>query len=78
MTDTEQAAALPASAAPGEPIAIVAMSRRLPGGVTDTESLWRLLSGGADAVTAGRPRVGFLVGGRAFDDPDAPSRDLPG
>ncbi|MFE7132363.1 type I polyketide synthase [Streptomyces sp. NPDC057638] len=34
-----------------EPIAIVAMGCRLPGGVTDPESLWRLLSESSDAIT---------------------------
>ncbi len=34
-----------------EPIAIVAMSCRYPGGVTTPEELWRLLSDGTDAVS---------------------------
>ncbi|AYF31955.1 polyketide synthase [Micromonospora tulbaghiae] len=34
-----------------EPIAIVGMACRFPGGVTDPESLWRLLTGEVDAVT---------------------------
>ncbi|MET7642031.1 SDR family NAD(P)-dependent oxidoreductase, partial [Streptomyces sp. NPDC005438] len=34
-----------------EPVAIVAMSCRLPGGVNDPESLWSLLDGGTDAIT---------------------------
>ncbi|MEV4141491.1 type I polyketide synthase, partial [Dactylosporangium sp. NPDC049742] len=37
-----------------EPIAIVAMSCRFPGGVSDAESLWRLVVDGTDAV-AGMP-----------------------
>ncbi|TJZ99420.1 type I polyketide synthase [Actinacidiphila oryziradicis] len=36
---------------PDEPIAIVGMSCRLPGGVTDPESLWRLLAEGRDGMT---------------------------
>ncbi|WP_449288908.1 type I polyketide synthase, partial [Micromonospora mangrovi] len=34
-----------------EPVAIVAMSCRLPGGVADPEGLWRLLADGTDAVS---------------------------
>jgi len=37
-----------------EPIAIVGLGLRLPGGARDPEALWRLLSAGADAV-AGLP-----------------------
>ncbi|WP_409180792.1 SDR family NAD(P)-dependent oxidoreductase [Amycolatopsis sp. VS8301801F10] len=37
-------------AAADEPIAIVAMSCRLPGGISDPEQLWRLLAAGGDAV----------------------------
>ncbi|HEX5401274.1 MAG TPA: SDR family NAD(P)-dependent oxidoreductase [Pseudonocardiaceae bacterium] len=34
-----------------EPIAIVSMACRLPGGVTSPEDLWRLLDGGHDGIT---------------------------
>ncbi|MGW1379834.1 beta-ketoacyl synthase N-terminal-like domain-containing protein, partial [Streptomyces sp. NPDC002446] len=34
-----------------EPIAIVAMSCRFPGGVRTPEDLWRLVAGGEDAVS---------------------------
>ncbi len=34
-----------------EPIAIIGVGCRLPGGVTDAEAYWRLLRSGADAVT---------------------------
>nr|AFU81771.1 1-hexene synthase 1' [1-hexene ORF1' expression construct pBbA7c-hexORF1'] len=41
-------------AAPGEPVAVVAMACRLPGGVSTPEEFWELLSEGRDAV-AGLP-----------------------
>ncbi|MFJ3714175.1 type I polyketide synthase [Streptomyces sp. NPDC090053] len=50
---TERLPALqePGRAAVDEPIALVAMGCRFPGGATDPEALWRLLAGQADAIT---------------------------
>ncbi|MBT2400189.1 SDR family NAD(P)-dependent oxidoreductase [Streptomyces sp. ISL-100] len=42
---------VPALATPDEPIAIVAMGCRYPGGVSSPEDLWRLVEGGVDAVS---------------------------
>ncbi|MFJ9953670.1 beta-ketoacyl synthase N-terminal-like domain-containing protein, partial [Kitasatospora sp. NPDC091207] len=66
----------------GEPIAIVGMSCRFPGGANDPEQLWRLLAEGHDGVTAFpadrgweievadatyTPRGGFLHDAAEFD-----------
>ncbi|MGV9855988.1 SDR family NAD(P)-dependent oxidoreductase [Streptomyces sp. NPDC003442] len=70
----------PASAATGDPIAIVSMACRFPGGVSSPEDLWRLVADGVDAMgefpadrgwepePAGYARVGgFLSGAADFD-----------
>ncbi|WP_165777742.1 type I polyketide synthase [Amycolatopsis antarctica] len=47
---TAPATPVPASGPSDEPVAIVAMSCRLPGGVRSPEDLWRLLVRGGDAI----------------------------
>ncbi|XLD98940.1 beta-ketoacyl synthase N-terminal-like domain-containing protein [Streptomyces sp. 184] len=55
-----------------EPVAIVGMGCRLPGGVRSPGDLWRLLSAGGDAVS-GFPRDrGWDVEGLYDPDPDRP------
>ncbi|MGW1379836.1 beta-ketoacyl synthase N-terminal-like domain-containing protein, partial [Streptomyces sp. NPDC002446] len=51
-TDTAGTAAATGPAAVDEPIAIVSMSCRFPGGVASPEDLWELLASGGDGLSA--------------------------
>ncbi|MDT0265784.1 SDR family NAD(P)-dependent oxidoreductase [Streptomyces sp. DSM 44915] len=55
-----------------EPIAVVAMSCRLPGGVASPEDLWELLSAGGDGVTAFPTDRGWRLDGRYDEDAERP------
>ncbi|MET8909928.1 type I polyketide synthase [Micromonospora sp. NPDC004551] len=55
-----------------EPVAIVAMSCRLPGGVRDPRDLWELLRDGRDAVTPFPDDRGWDLGRLYHPDPDHP------
>ncbi|WP_405095220.1 type I polyketide synthase [Micromonospora sp. NBC_01412] len=53
-----------------EPIAIVAMSCRFPGGVSSPEQLWDLVSGGTDAMTLMPGERGWNVAELYHPDPE--------
>ncbi|MFE3639208.1 SDR family NAD(P)-dependent oxidoreductase, partial [Streptomyces sp. NPDC059168] len=71
-TGNTPAATGPAPAAVDDPIAIVAMSCRFPGGVTSPEELWRLLERGGDAISGFPTDRGWDVEGLYHPDPDHP------
>ncbi|WP_413099049.1 SDR family NAD(P)-dependent oxidoreductase [Streptomyces sp. Inha503] len=61
---------VPVAASQDEPIAIVGMSCRFPGGVKSPEDLWRLLAHGGDAIAAFPDDRGWDPEGLYHPDPD--------
>ena len=64
----------PAANAPvlNEPIAIVGVGCRYPGGVTGPDDLWELVAAGQDAISPFPSDRGWDLGGLYDPDPDAP------
>ncbi|MFB6840261.1 type I polyketide synthase [Streptomyces sp. NPDC056361] len=65
----EPVAAAPVSA-PDEPVAIVGVACRFPGGVSSPEDLWRLVAGEVDVIGGFPGDRGWDLGSLFDDDPD--------
>ncbi|GAA3673857.1 type I polyketide synthase [Streptomyces iranensis] len=63
---------LEAESADQEPIAIVAMSCRFPGGVNSPEDLWRMVAEGTDAISEFPMDRGWDIDALYDEDPDRP------
>ncbi|MFJ6769990.1 type I polyketide synthase, partial [Kitasatospora sp. NPDC091257] len=73
-TGPAPAAARAATAAPGEPIAIVAMGCRFPGGIGSPEELWQVVAERGDMISTLPANRGWDLDRLYHADPDEPGR----
>jgi acyl transferase domain-containing protein/NADPH:quinone reductase-like Zn-dependent oxidoreductase/acyl carrier protein len=71
-TAAQAQVAVPRTPAMDEPVAIVGMGCRFPGGVSDPEGLWELLETATDAISGFPADRGWDLDGRPDLDPGAP------
>ncbi|WP_380282449.1 type I polyketide synthase [Kitasatospora purpeofusca] len=72
LADTQRAATAPAPERSDDPVAVIALGCRLPGGITTPDELWSLLRNGRDAVSDFPRDRGWDLDALFAADPDAP------